>query len=159
MNSKVILNAYELLSMFIVFPAPVQSQDLLVPLNDETKKIFEQLLDIELLQQNIVQCYQLEKGTLATASLARQSWGETAELDGKLFNRVFARLEGTPEYEKFVDAHWAVVQRPDYRSLYLSELFAEYMRLFESAKTRLTRQLKERGRAADPAWGLEERIR
>jgi len=141
---KKTLQAYVLLSLFIVFPATVQSQDLVVALNDETKKIFEQLLDIELLRQNIVRCYQEEKGSFTVASLARQSWGGTAELDGKLLNRVFARLEGTPEYERFVYAQRSVVQRPDYSRFYASELFAEYMRLLESARTRLTMQLKDR---------------
>jgi len=144
MNSKAIFYSYVLLAIFILFPATVQSQELLVPLNDETKNIFDQLLDIELLENNIVQCYQAEKGAFTVASFARQSWGEPAELDGKLLERVFGRLSGTPEYERFMDVHRSVIHRPDYSRLYASELFAEYMRLFESARTRLKAQLRER---------------
>ncbi len=143
MNSKPMLYSCVLLSMVIVFPATVQSQELLVPLNDEIKKIFDRLVDIELLQQNIVQCYQAEKGAFTVASLARQSWGESAELDGKLLNRVFVGLSGTPEYERFVDAHRRIIQRSNHSPLYASELFAEYMRLLESARSRLTVQLRE----------------
>ena len=121
MNSKAILYSYLLLSMFIVSPSTAQSQELLVPLNGENKKIFGQLVDIELLQQNIVQCYRAENGTFTVTSLARQSWGETAELDGKLLNRVFARLTGTPEYERFMDAHRSLIQRADYSRLYAPE--------------------------------------
>ena len=95
------------------------------------------------MQRNIEECYQAEKGTLRVASFARQSWGEPAELDGKLINRVFGHLADTPEYERFVKAHGALIQRPDYKRLHTDELFAEYMRLLESGRIRFLTQLKE----------------
>ncbi len=142
MNSRAILYLCVLLSMSGVFPATVQSQGLLVPLNGKTENIFHQLMDIELLEQNIVHCYQTEKGAFTVGSLARHSWGEPAELDGKLLNRVFERLSGTPEYERFINVYRSVIQQSDYSRPYASELFAEYMRLLESARTRLTTQLR-----------------
>ncbi len=146
MNFKAILYAHVLLSMFVVFPVGVESQELLVPLNDETKKIFDQLLDIELLKNNITQCYQAGKGVSTLTSLAYQPWEVSRGLDGKLLKRVCERLWGTLEYERFMDARRSIIQRSDYRHLYASELFEEYMRLLETARTRLTIQLRESAR-------------
>ena len=72
-----------------------------------------------------------------------QSWRDHAELDGKLMNRVFGHLAGTPEYERFIREYRTLIQRPDYRRLHTDELFAEYMRLLESGRIRFLTQLKE----------------
>jgi hypothetical protein len=130
-----------LLSTIIMLPAAVRPESAVL-LYGKANKLFEQIQDLELLQRNIEQCYQSEKGTLRVASFARQSWGEPAELDGQLINRVFGHLADAPEYERFVKAHGALIQRPDYRRLYADELFAEYMRLLEAGRKRLTTQLK-----------------
>jgi hypothetical protein len=133
-----------LLWMVIVFPAVGRSQGASVPLDDKARWLFEQLWDIELLQRNISQCYLGQKGSVSATSLAGQPLGEPAELDRELIDRVFARLAGTSEYERFHEAYRTLVQRPDHSRLYAAELFTEYMQLLESAKTRLTTQLKER---------------
>ena len=72
-----------------------------------------------------------------------QSWRDHAELDGKLMNRVFGHLAGTPEYERFIMEYRTLIQRPDYRRLHTDELFAEYMRLLESGRIRFLTQLEE----------------
>ena len=131
-----------LLSLIIMSPATVRAESALL-LYERANQLFERIQDLELMQRNIEECYQAEKGTPAVASLARQSRGEPAELDGKLINRVFGYLADTPEYERFVKAHGALIQRPDYRRLHTDELFAEYMRLLESGRIRLLTQLKE----------------
>ena len=138
------LCSYILLSALMAFPCNVHSQEFSIPLNQRTQQLFEQLQDIDLLQRNIAQCYQAENKTFMVASLARQSVGEAAELDDKLLDRVFRRLAGAPEYEKFTVAYQAVIQRPDYNKLYATELFGEYMRLLDSARTRLTVELKQK---------------
>ena len=116
-----------LLSLIIMLPATVRAESAVL-LHERANQLFEQIQDLELMQRNIEECYQAEKGTLRVASFAHQSRGEHAELDGKLINRVFGHLAGTPEYERFVKAHGALIQRPDYRRLHTDELFAEYMR-------------------------------
>ena len=138
-KAKLICSAL-LLSIIIMLPAAVRAESAVL-LYERANQLFEQIQDLELMQRNIEECYQAEKGTLRVASFARQSWGEPAELDGKLINRVFGHLAGTPEYERFVKAHEALIQRPDYRRLYADELFAEYMRLLDAGRKRLTTQL------------------
>ena len=131
-----------LLSLIIMLPATVRAESAGL-LYERANQLFEQIQDLELMQRNIEECYQAEKGTLRVASFARQSWGEPAELDGKLINRVFGHLADTPEYERFVKAHGALIQRPDYKRLHTDELFAEYTRLLESGRIRFLTQLKE----------------
>ena len=131
-----------LLSLIIMLPATVRAESAVL-LYERANQLFEQIQDLELMQRNIEECYQTEKGTLRVASFARQSWGEPAELDAKLINRVLGHLAGTPEYERFVKTHGALIQRPDYRRLHTDELFAEYMRLLESGRIRFLTQLKE----------------
>ena len=153
-----------LLSLIIVLPATVRAESA-VPLCDETKKLFGQIQDLELMQRNIEECYQAEKRTPMVACWSGQSCRDHAELDGKLMNRVFGHLAGTPEYERFIVEYRTLVQRPDYRRLYTDELFAEYMRLLESGRIRFLIQLKEwqeglaEKRSARPHEGLAESIR
>ncbi len=142
MNFRAIFYLYVLLSIFVAGPATLQAQELSFPLNRETRNIYHQLMDIELLQQNISQCYQADKGGFTIESFAHHSLGTPAELNDELLNRVFARLSGTPEYERFFDVYRSVVQRSDYSRPNASELFTEYMRLLESARTRLTMRLR-----------------
>jgi hypothetical protein len=131
-----------LLSLVIVAPATVRAESA-VPLYDKTQKLLEQIQDIELMRRNVEECYRAEKQTLIVECLPGQTLSEHAELDGKLLNRVFGHLSGAPEYERFVTAYRALIQRPDYRRLYADELFAEYMRLLESGRMRLLTQLME----------------
>jgi len=133
-----------LLWMVIVFPTIGRSEGASVPLDDKARRLFEQLQDIERLQSNISQCYLAVKGSASATSLAGQSWGEFAELDRELMYRVFARLSGTPEYDNFHEAYRRLVQRPDHGGVWAAGLFSEYMQLLESAKTRLTTELKGR---------------
>ncbi len=143
-NKAMLLFSCILLSMVVAFPCSVRSGEFSIPLDQRTQQLFEQLQDIDLLQRNIAQCYQAENKTVMVASLARQSVGEPAELDHKLVDRVFRRLVGAPEYQKFTLAYQAVIQRPDYDRLYATELYGEYMRLLDSARSRLTVELKQK---------------
>jgi len=142
-NKAILFCSYILLSMIVAFPGKVHSQELSIPLDQRAYQLFQQLQDIELLQRDISECYQAQTKTFMTASLVRQSVGETAELNNKLVDRVFSRLAGAPEYEKFMVAYKTVIQRPDFNKLYATELFGEYMRLLDSARTRLTAELKQ----------------
>ena len=142
--NAMLLFSYILLSMVVAFPCSVHSQEISIPLDQRTQQLIEQLQDIDLLQCKIAQSYQAENKSFTVSSLARQSVGEPAELDDKLLDRVFRGLAGAAEYEKFMVAYQAVIQRPDYNRLYASELYGEYMRLLDSARTRLTIELKQK---------------
>jgi len=72
-NKAIFLCSYILLSMFVAFPGKVQSQELSIPLDQRTYRLFQQLQDIELLQRDISECYQAQTKTFMAASLARQS--------------------------------------------------------------------------------------
>ena len=143
-RNATLLCSYILLSMVVAFPCNVHTQEMSIPLDQRTQQLFEQLQDIDLLQRNIAQCYQAENKTFLVASVGRQFVGDPAELDDKLVHRVFGRLADAPEYEKFMVAYQAVIQRPDYNRLYATELFDEYMCLLDSARTRLTVELKRK---------------
>ncbi len=144
MSNKGLILFYILLSTTIAFPCTSHSQECSVPLDHKTQQLFEQLQDVDLLQRNIAQMYQAENKTILSASLALRSAGEPMELDRNLVDRVFSRLSDTPEYESFMKAYKTVTQRPDYGRLYATEMFGEYMRLLDSARTRLTGELKEK---------------
>ncbi len=131
-----------LLLLIALLPALVRAEPA-VPLFDKAKLIVEQLQDLESMQRNVEACYFSEKRTSTVASRSARLWPEHAELDGKLLNRVFSHLAGTPEYEGFMSAYRSLVQRPDYRRLHTDELFAEYMRLLESGRMRFLTQLKD----------------
>ena len=129
--------------LIIMLPATVRAESA-VPLYDKTKKLFQQIQDLELMQRNVEECYQAEKQISMVARLSRQSWRDHQELDGTLMNRVFGHLAGTPEYERFIRAYRTLIQRPDYRRLHTDKLFAEYMRLLKSGRARLMTQWEER---------------
>jgi len=116
-------------------------------LDRKTQQLFEQLQDIDLLQRNIAQMYQAENKTILNASLALRSGGEPMELDRTLVDRVFSRLSDTNEYRSFMKAYQTVTQRPDYSRLYVTEMYGAYMRLLDSARVRLTAELKEKAAA------------
>jgi hypothetical protein len=65
-------------------------------------------------------------------------------LNGELINRVFSHLAGAPEYERFVKVYQGLIGAPGYKQICTANLFAEYMSLMQSARTRLTTQLKDR---------------
>jgi len=81
------------------------------------------------------------------ALLALRSAGEPIELDQTLLERVFSRLYDTPEYRTFRKAYETVVQRPDYSRRHVEEMFGEYTRLLDSARTKLTIELTEKSTA------------
>ncbi len=145
MSTKAVtLCSCTLLSIIIAFPYAAHSQEFSIPLDRRTQQLFEQLQDIDLLQRNIAQVYQAENKTILNASLAMRSAGEPMELDRTLVDRVFRRLRDAPEYRTFMGAYQTVIRRPDYSRLYVTEMFEEYMRLLDSARTRLTTELKEK---------------
>jgi hypothetical protein len=131
-----------LLSLIVMLPATVRAESA-VSLYEKTKNLSEQIQDLELMQRNVEQCFQAEKRTPMVACWSGQSWRDHAELDGKLMDRVFGHLAGTPEYERFITEYRTLIQRPDYRRLHTDELFAEYLRLLESGRTRLMTQWKD----------------
>ena len=137
-----LLCASLLVSLIIMLPVTVRAESAVL-LYERANKLFEQIQDLELMQRNVEECYQSEKRTPMLACLSRQSWRDHACLDGKLMNRVLGHLAGTPERERFIKEYLTLIQRPDYRRLHTDELFAEYMRLLESGRTRLMTQLKD----------------
>ena len=115
--------------------------------------LFEQIRDLELMQRNVEECYSAECGAPIIDGVSLLSRGNHRRLDGLLINRVFGYLAGTPEYERFAKAHRALIQRPDYMRLHKDELFAEYMRLLKSGRTRLLTQLNAwQGSFAESGW-------
>jgi len=140
-KAKLICSAL-LLSIIIMLPAAVRAESAVL-LYGKANQLFEQIQDLELMQRNIEECYQAETRTPMVACWSGQSWRDHPELDGKLMNRVFAHLAGTPEYERFIMEYRTLIQSPDYRRLHTDELFGEYMRLLESGRIRLLAQLKE----------------
>lgn len=137
-----LLCASLLLSLIIILPATVRAESAVL-LCERANQLFERIQDLELMQRNVEECYEAEKRTPMVACLSGQSWKDHAELDGKLMNRVFGHLAGTPEYKRFIMEYRILMQRPDYRRLHAGELFAEYMRLLESGRTRLMTQWKD----------------
>ena len=131
-----------LLSLIIVLPAAAPSERASVSRHDEADHLIEQLRDLQLVKRNLEECYHAEnRATIECVSiLSRRS---PQRLNGSLINKVFGYLAGTPEYERFVTARRALMQRPDYKRLHTDELFAEYMRLFESGWTRFWTRLEE----------------
>ena len=136
-----------LVAAITMTPGAVRSQDLSMPFDDRAFQIIEQIQDLELMGRDIQRSYEVEKRTAMSASLSRQSFTDSTRFNSELINRVFGYLVGTPEYERFVKMYQALIRSPDYKQLYSANLFAEYMRLTESASTRLTTELKERLRS------------
>jgi hypothetical protein len=131
-----------LVSIIIMLPATVRAESAAL-LYERANQLFEQIQDLELMQRNIEECYQAAKRTPMVACLSGQSREDHAELNGRLMNRVFGHLDGTPEYERFITEYRTLIQRQDYRRLHADELFAEYMRLLESGRIRFLTQFKE----------------
>jgi hypothetical protein len=130
------------LSLMIILPATVPAESAILG-HERANKLFEQIQDLELMQRNLEACYHAEAGTPIAKSLSRLSLTNPEGLDGALINRVFGYLVGTPEYDRFIKAYRALIQRSDYGRLHADELFAEYKRLLESGRIRFSTQLKE----------------
>lgn len=136
-----------LVATITITPSIIRSQDLSIPFDDKACKFIEQIQDLELMGRDIQRCYEAEKRTAILASLSRQSVTDTTQFNSELINRVFGNLVGTPEYERFVTAYRALVRSPGYKQIHSANLFEQYKRLIESARTRLTTQLQERLRS------------
>ncbi len=133
-----------LVATITMTPGIVRSQDLSIPYDDNVYQLIEQIQDLEFMGRDIERCYEAQKRTAMLASLSRQSLTDLTQFNSELINRVFGHLAGTPEYERFVKVYRALILSPDYKQLYSANLFVEYKRLIESARARLTTQLKER---------------
>ena len=140
----------------IMAPAPSRSESAATP-SRNASDLFEQIRDLELMQRNIETCYRFERIRSVTCPGGKEfgAWRNgaedsfhassgLAELDARLIRRVFTSLAGFPEYEKFIAAYRTLTQRPDFKRLHTGVLFSEYMRLLESARTRLVSQVNER---------------
>jgi hypothetical protein len=145
------------LSLILMLPATVPAESA-VPQCDKAKKLFEQIQGLELIQRTIEESYQAEKRTPMGACWSGQSWRDHTESPGKLMNSVFGHLGDTPEYERFIAEYRMLIQCPDYRRFHSDELFAEYLRLLESGRTRLMTQWKDlqKGLAEDGSDKLHE---
>ncbi len=142
-----LLGSLLLIAIITITPGAVRSQDLSIPFDDRAFQIINQIQDLESMGRDIERCYEVEKRTALSASLSRQSLTDSTQFNSELINRVFACLVGTPEHERFVKVYRELIQSPGYKQLYSANLFAEYMRLIESASSRLTTELKERLRS------------
>ena len=145
MKKKIkLLGSLLLIAIITITPGAVRSQDLSIPFDDRAFQIIDQIQDLESMGRDIERCYEVEKRTALSASLSRQSLTDSTQFNSELINRVFGYLVGTPEHERFVKVYRELIRSPGYKKLYSANLFAEYMRLIESASTRLTTELKER---------------
>ena len=148
MKKKIkLLGSLLLIAIITITPGAVRSQDLSIPFDDRAFQIIDQIQDLESMGRDIERCYEVEKRTALSASLSRQSLTDSTQFNSELINRVFRYLVGTPEHERFVKVYRELIRSPGYKQLYSANLFAEYMRLIESASTRLTTELKERLRS------------
>lgn len=125
----------------IAMPAPARGE-LAVPPHWNGGEIFEQIQDLELMRRNIEECYRAQQPRGGTGSAAHLATDRPV-LDAMLLHRVFARLAGSPEYERFVDAYQLLIRHPDFRRRYAGELFGEYMRLLDAGRVRLLKQVNE----------------
>jgi hypothetical protein len=145
MNNKTkLLGSLLLIAIITITPGAGRSQDLSIPFDDRAFQIIDQIQDLESMRRDIERCYEVEKRTVMSASLSRQSVTDSTQFNSELINRVFGYLVGTPEHERFVKVYRELIRRSSYKHLYSANLFAEYMCLIESASTRLTTELKER---------------
>lgn len=148
MKKKIkLLGSLLLIAIITITPGAVRSQDLSIPFDDRAFQIIDQIQGLESMGRDIERCYEVEKRTAMSASLSRQSLTDSTQFNSELINRVFRYLVGTPEHERFVKVYRELIRSPGYKQLYSANLFAEYMRLIESASTRLTTELKERLRS------------
>ena len=125
-------------------PGTVRSHDLSIPFDDRAFQLIEHIQDLELMGRDIQRIYEAEKRTATPASLSRQSSTQSVRLNGELINRVFRHLAGYPEHERFVKVYRELIRPPGHKQIYTANLVAEYMSLMESARARLTTQLKDR---------------
>jgi hypothetical protein len=133
-----------LVATIAMTPSTVRSHDLSIPFDDRAFQLIEQIQDLELMGRDIQRRYEAEKRTATLASLSRQSLTHSMQLNGELINRIFSHLAGSPEYERFVQVHRGLIRPPGYTHICTANLLAEYMSLMESARARLTIQLKDR---------------
>ncbi|MFA6224502.1 MAG: hypothetical protein WC647_19565 [Desulfomonilaceae bacterium] len=139
-----ILGCLLLVVTIAMTPGTVRSQDLSIPFDDRAFQLIEQIQDLELMGRDIQRRYEAEKRTATLASLSRQSLTHSMQLNGELINRVLSHLAGSPEYERFVKVYRGLIRPPGYTHICTANLLAEYMSLMESARTRLSTQLKDR---------------
>lgn len=137
-----LLCAAVLIWIAVFSASPVRAQELSVPADNATLRIFHKIQDLERLQRNIEECYQAETRSLTVAFLSG-SPKHVAELDGELVARVFEHLAGSPEHKRFLEAYDLLAQEPDRRVRHSAELYQQYVRLLESSRTRLINQLRE----------------
>lgn len=133
-----------LVAAMAMTPGAARPMDLSIPFDDRAFQIIEQMQDLELMGRNIQRSYEAEKRTSISASLAGQSLADSTRFNGELVNRVFGYLVGTSEHERFVEVYHELIRNPGYKKNCAAILYAEYMRLIKSARTRLTTELKER---------------
>lgn len=111
------------------------------PPDNTVYRLIRQIQDLESMQRDIEIHYEFETRTLTLANFERKPFGDSARLDRALIDRVFICLAGTPEYDRFVKIYGELVLTPSYQQVHSADLFGEYMRLIESAQTRVTTQL------------------
>jgi hypothetical protein len=133
-----------LVATMAMTPGSALSLDLSIPFDDRAFQIIEQIQDLELMGRNIQRCYEAEKRTSMSASLSGQTSADSTRFNGELVNRVFGYLVGTPEHGRFVEVYRELIRYPGYKKNCAANLYAEYIRLIKSARTRLTAELKER---------------
>jgi hypothetical protein len=133
-----------LVATIAMIPVTVRSHDLSIPFDDRAFQLIEQIQDLELMGRDMQRSCEAEKRAATLASLSRRSTTHSIQLNGELINRVFSHLAGAPEYERFVKVYRELIRPPGYKHICTANLFAEYMSLMQSARTRLTTQLKDR---------------
>jgi len=142
-----ILACLLLVATIAMTPVTVRSHDLSIPFDDRAFQLIGQIQDLELMGRDMQRRFEAERRTATVASLSRQSTTQSIQLNGELINRVFSHLAGAPEYERFVKVYQELIRPPGYKQICTANLLAEYMSLMQSARTRLTTQLKDRLRS------------
>ena len=144
MKTKINILGLLLLVTIAMTPGSVRSQDLSIPFDDRAFQIIEQIQDLELMGRNIQSRHEAAKQPEMSDSFSRRSLTNSTQFNREPMNRVLGYLIGTPEHESFVTVYGALIRSPGYEKAYTANLFAEYRSLIESARTRLTLELKDR---------------
>ncbi|MGD9818558.1 MAG: hypothetical protein AB7V04_07635 [Desulfomonilaceae bacterium] len=129
------------ISAIVTTQAFALPQDMRIPDNDRVYRLIDQIHDLETMQRDIRRRYQVETSASLIGHSQQKPITDGAQLNSELIDRVFGYLAGTPELERFVTIYRMLVLRPSYQHFHSADLFAEYMRLIESARTRITTEL------------------
>jgi hypothetical protein len=134
-----LLGSIVCLALIFLLSPPARGQSAYLS-DSETSLLLDEIRDLDLLRQNIEDCYSAVKRYEGRRFVSDEAAATVAELDVNLVRRVFSRLSRYPEYKQFTTKYREFRQDAGYRRLHADELFAVYVRLLDTGRARLLRQ-------------------